>query len=433
MLLLIPNTFDGLGMREMSEHFPASSILSFLATQLTHAQWTGCTVWDLIMPSFLFIAGMSIAYSRASRIHDNATSRAALLHALQRSMALLLLGLLLMISVESYVDLMWPILLLMVGLPIATLGKATLGHRLGINPGVPFTTIDAWLSGCILVSAAAWLAINGTRSNWMLHNILPQLGLVYVFAFFLAGRRLSIQALVAGTILGLYWLAFAVYPVPPASVDPSVSGRLPGDEVFSGFFAHWNKGTNLAADFDRWFLNLLPRAEPFRFNDLGLVTLNFIPSIVSVLFGVMTGEYVRAGRDLRVVRNRLLLVGITALGVGWGLGHTLCPIVKSIWTPSWVVFSTGLVLLLFVGFYHTCEVTGLRRWAFPLVIAGLNPLVLYVFSLYYRWWILEVWRRALGRQFFAGAYTPVIEATILGLSLLAMAYVLYRLRIFVRL
>ena len=56
--------------------------------------------------------------------------------------------------------------------------------------------------------------------------------------------------------------------------------RLPG------FAAHWERNANVAAQFDRWFLNRFPRAEgtPFTYNEGGYTTLNFVPSIATMLF-----------------------------------------------------------------------------------------------------------------------------------------------------
>jgi heparan-alpha-glucosaminide N-acetyltransferase len=121
-----------------------------------------------------------------------------------------------------------------------------------------------------------------------------------------------------------------------------------------------------------------------------------------------------------------------ALGAGLLLGATLVPIVKSIWTPSWVIFSSGWALLFFGLFYHVVELHERRRWALPLVIAGLNPIVLYVFGRYYRYWIAAVWNKPTGGALLAGPWGPVVEAAVILISLWVLAYVLYRARIFVR-
>ena len=78
--------------------------------------------------------------------------------------------------------------------------------------------------------------------------------------------------------------------------------------MMPGFFAHWNKNANVAAAFDRWFLNLFPHPadHPFLFNEGGYATLNFLPSIATILFGVLAGELLRSNRG-RVVKLQALL------------------------------------------------------------------------------------------------------------------------------
>ena len=429
MLLLIPNAFEGLAMQQMAQRLPDDRLVGFLAGQLDHAQWTGCTVWDLIMPSFLFIAGVSLSYSRAARISDAASFRLALRHAIVRALTLMLLGLFLMITVEKNIDLLWPLLLLMVGMPLGEwLAKALRRKPQGFAAAFNFA-----YAVVALIASAAWLWMNRERSNWAFHDVLPQLALVYVFAFLLAGCSTRTRYFATFAILFLYWLAFALYPLPHVAPDPASIGLEPGDEVFSGFLAHWNKGTNIAAAFDRWFLDSLPRAEPFAFNGHGYTTLNFIPSIASVLIGTIVGDYLRTTRDPGALRNRLLLAAAACLLAGSLLGLTICPVVKSIWTPAFVLFSTGWVLIIFSVFYHFYEVRHGGRWLWPLVVAGLNPIVLYVFSRYYRYWILEPWHRMLGSELFAMTWAPVLDAALVGLSLWVMALAMYRLRLFIRL
>lgn len=428
MLLLIPNTHDGLGLGTVAQQLPDSRLAAFLHDQFSHAQWSGAKLWDLVMPSFLFIAGVSLAFSRAARVHDAASRNDALVPAALRAAVLLVLGLLLMISVDRNIDLLWPLMLLMLGLPLGEWLRRAL-HR---GPDFPAARVERWLTVIVLVAACAWLAANSTRANWELNDILPQLALAYVFAFLIAGRELRVQVLIVAGILFAYWLLFALYPLPPADLDMASVGVAPADEVFRGFFAHWNKGTNPAAHFDRWFLNLMPREQPFLYNDHGYATLSFIPAAASVMLGVITGDLLRAARDARRVRNALLFAGAIALGVGMLLGATLVPIIKSIWTPSWVIFSSGWTLLFFGLLYHVIELRGRRSWAVPLVVAGLNPIVLYVFARYYRYWIAAVWDKPTGGALLAGPWGPVVEAAVMLVSLWLLAYVLYRARIFVR-
>ena len=114
------------------------------------------------------------------------------------------------------------------------------------------------------------------------------------------------------------------------------------------------------------------------------------------------------------------------------LGWAACPIVKSIWTPSWTIFSAGLVTVALGCLYHVVDVRGYHAWTLPCVVAGLNPILLYTLALHYRWPVVEVWRRGLGPALFAGYWGPVLESVACGLSLWLVAYAAYRLKLFVR-
>jgi len=419
MLLLIPDVRGGLSMYRLAENYPDSTVIAFLARQLTHAQWSGCTVWDLVMPGFLFAAGMSMAYSRAARIHDPASSRDALLHVGLRAAALLVLGMLVQLPVRSYFDLAWP--LLIVGLGLSWRRRA-LGRR---------TDMLLWVG--LLSAAALWIAANAARGYWSFHDILPQLGLAYVFAYLIAGLPPPWRMGTCGAILTGYWLLFALFPTPQPGFLLSTVGVAPGDEVLTGFFAHWNKGSNVAAAFDREFLNLLPRAEPFVFNSHGYQTLNFVPATVSIVLGAIAGDLLRSGKNPVETRNDLVRAGLAGVVVGWILGITVCPVVKSIWTPAWVVFSTGWVLLVFAAFYQLFEVGRRSRLAFPLVVVGINPLLVYVLALYYRPWILGPWQKALPLDALDAGWSPLVAPALVSLSLWLLAFAMYRLRIAVRL
>ena len=55
----------------------------------------------------------------------------------------------------------------------------------------------------------------------------------------------------------------------------------------------------------------------------------------------------------------------------------VCPSVKRVWTPSWVIFSAGWACLLLAGFYAVIDWHGRRRWAFPLLVIGMNSIAAY--------------------------------------------------------
>ena len=64
MLLMIS---AGLYMSRVAKSFPDSGIWQFLGYQTDHAMWRGCTLWDLIQPSFMFMVGVALPFSIANR------------------------------------------------------------------------------------------------------------------------------------------------------------------------------------------------------------------------------------------------------------------------------------------------------------------------------------------------------------------------------
>ena len=72
--------------------YPDSQILSWLHKQFQHLDWAGCTIWDMIQPSFMFMVGASLAFSYQKRSMAGETKKKLFLHAIKRAVILILLG-----------------------------------------------------------------------------------------------------------------------------------------------------------------------------------------------------------------------------------------------------------------------------------------------------------------------------------------------------
>ncbi len=188
-----------------------------------------------------------------------------------------------------------------------------------------------------------------------------------------------VQWIALGVILIGYWAAFALYPAPgPSSITPPTGVPQSFSEHPSGFAAHWDINSNAAWAFDTWFLNRFPREKPFTGNGGGYSTLSFIPTLGTMILGLLAGGVLR--RPWRGWSKVLWLIvaGFVSLAVGWGLGELgVCPVVKRIWTPSWVLFSGGWCFLFLAGFYAVLDLLGFRFWAFPLQVIGMNSIAAY--------------------------------------------------------
>ncbi len=216
------------------------------------------------------------------------------------------------------------------------------------------------------------------RTNYTFEDTLTQIGLGYLFLFLLGFATRAWHWLALAVVLVGYWAAFALYPVPSNFDYAAVGVPANWSEHFTGFAAHWNKNSNLAWRFDTWFLNLFPRKEPFRFNGGGYATLSFIPTLGTMILGLIAGGWLKDRPSVPRLLLQLIGVGIGCLAAGYAL-HRLgvCPSVKRIWTPSWTLFSGGWCFLFLAGFYLLSDAPGWAGWSFPLRVIGANSIAIY--------------------------------------------------------
>jgi len=180
----------------------------------------------------------------------------------------------------------------------------------------------------------------------------------------------------------------------------------------------------------------LPQKEPYRYNSGGYQTINFIPSLATMIFGLMCGELLRSGRSAARKLGILLFAGLAGIVAGQALNLTgVCPLVKRIWTPSWSLFSTGWCCLILAWLYALCDVLEYRRWAFPLVVVGVNSIAIYCMGMLLRPWTIAMWKTHLGQDFFLSwgeLNRPAMEAIFAGLFFWLACFWMYRQKIFVR-
>src|SRR5207248_3038628 len=171
---------------------------------------------------------------------------------------------------------------------------------------------------------------------------------------------------------------------------------------FQGFAGHWNKNTNLASAIDVLFLNLFPRATPFEYNAGGYVTLSFVPTLGTMILGLLAGCWLREGGPNGRTVSRLVGFGAICLAAGLAADLTgVCPSVKRIWTPAWVLYSGGWCFLILAGFSALLD-TGLPgRWAFPLKVIGANSIAAYCLAHLIDGFIVGSFKTHLGPNVFS--------------------------------
>jgi len=276
-----------------------------------------------------------------------------------------------------------------------------------------------WRSVALILLGIFLRSLERRQTYWTFEDTLTQIGLGYTFLFLLAFARLRVQIAAFAVILVGFWGAFVIYPAPAP-----------------GLFAHFNKNTNLSWAFDVWFLNLFPRESPFRFNSGGWSTLSFIPTLATMMLGLWAGEWLKSPRTGEQKFKGLLAASVALAAAGLTLDALgICPIVKRVWTPSYTLYSGGLVVAILAALYGVIEIKGWRRWAFPLLVIGANSMAVYVMSWTVEGFVRDALVRHLGRAPFAvlGApFEPVLRgAAVLGVFWLVLLW-MYRRRIFIR-
>jgi predicted acyltransferase len=373
MLLMMAEV---LRLAEVASRVPGSLFWGFVAFHQTHAPWAGCSLHDLIQPSFSFMVGVAVPYSMASRLARGESKSFMTVHAFWRAFVLVALGIFLR-------------------------------------------------------------SIGDDHTHYTFEDTLSQIGLGYG-ALFLLGFRPNRDAWIAlGLILAGYWAAFALYPLPGPGFDWSAAGATANWPLnYQGFAAHWNKNTNLAWAFDTWFLNLFPPDGWFKNNGGGYATLSFIPTLGTMILGLVGGRVMRSDRSPRGKLTWLLAAGAIGIAAGALLDATgICPSVKRIWTPSWTLFSGGWCFVLLATFYASIDLTGWRKPAFPLVVIGMNSIAAYLIAHLFERFIHGAIRTHFGAGAFS-AFGEAYEPFVAGAGVLMFYWLIllwmYRRKIFLR-
>jgi len=275
-------------------------------------------------------------------------------------------------------------------------------------------------------------SLHAPSTNWTFEDVVTQIGLGYVFLFLLWNRDWRIQLASTAVILFAYWALFALWPLPGDYDYAAVNGQA----YYNGYLAHWNKNANPSHYFDQWFLSQFPRVAPFVANRGGYGTLNFVPSLATMILGLIAGEVLRGPQSAG--RKLLLLLGAgaacLALGAALHFGG-VCPIVKRIWTPSFALASGGICFWMMGLLYAIIDVGRFKAWAFPAVVVGQNSIAMYAMIHLISEWILEALRRHfafLGFEPDGVGYQPMLENFASGAVLWLICYWMYRRSILLR-
>jgi predicted acyltransferase len=230
-------------------------------------------------------------------------------------------------------------------------------------------------------------------------------GLIFCY-WGLRGRVIWCLGLLVG-----YWALMSFVPVP------------------GGVAGNFAEGQNLANWVDKACLPL--RKWDGDHDPEGL--LSTLPAIANCLIGVFAGMLLRDLKrsDWKKVAY-LAAAGIVMAAAGW-LWDGQFPVIKKIWTSSFVLVACGYSCLLLSLFYLVIDVWGLRVWAQPFVWIGMNPITIYMLDNLVN--IPKIAEPFVGGDLntYFGNYGPLMVAIVGLLVTFGIARFLYQRKIFLRL
>lgn len=284
---------------------------------LLHANWNGWTPTDMIFPSFLFIAGVSLVFSFASRMRRGATKTQLIGHMAQRSVLLILIGLVLN------------------AFPFFNL------HTLRI-PGILQRIALCYFFGGLLYLAAMKKDGEDTKTNTGM-----------------------ILAVVVAILVG-YWTLLKFYPVP--GFGPN---RLDSLGYLGAYIDRKIFGIN-----HLWAWGLTP-GYGVTYDPEGI--LSTFPALTNLLVGILAGERLRSKKSSPRKLWEFVIVGIVLMLAGWLL-NPLFPINKRIWTSTFAILSIGFSFLALAVCYCMIDMRRWRRWAYPALVLGTNAIFAFTLS-----------------------------------------------------
>jgi predicted acyltransferase len=246
-------------------------------------------------------------------------------------------------------------------------------------------------------------------------GVLHRIAICYLFGGLLylnlGYRGLAATAVV---LLGGYWATMSFVDVP---------GHGP---------ANWIEGTNLANYIDSQYLPGYKWDGDW--DPEGL--LSTIPAIVSGLLGIFAGLLMRREMHGLTRFAALLAIGGLCLAAGYfwhEAPNYFCPIIKKLWTPSFVLYAGGWSFILLAVFHLIIDVMKFDLWARPFVWIGMNPITLYMLRNFVGGYSKLVQRVA--PEAWTADYAPASTLAVAIVSLLIpiwIAWLMYRNKFFVR-
>ncbi|WP_125723233.1 acyltransferase family protein [Flavobacterium ustbae] len=317
---------------------------------LLHAHWNGCTPTDLVFPFFIFIMGVAVPLAMPEKKYDETTFNKILI----RSLRMLCLGI--FFNFFGKIQLFG-----LEGIPLL-IGRLIITFAVGYALMGNFSTRLKNILAFSILALYLILAYGGFENyqDVRLPGVLQRIAVVYFVVSFLYLKTTRKTQIITGAILLLgYWAVMTLIPVP-------------------GFGeANLDRGTNLAAWVDSILLKGHMYHETNTWDPEGI--LSTIPSIVNGIIGLFIGQILLLPVTKIQKAQKMGMIGTALIffGLIWDL---VFPINKSIWTSSYVLYTTGLATVCLTVLYYIIDIKEFKKGFKLFVIWGVNPMIVFFAS-----------------------------------------------------
>jgi predicted acyltransferase len=352
--------------------FTNSEMWQAITYHAQHVEWVGCSVWDLIQPSFMFMVGVSMAYSYSKRQRMGDSWSRMLGHVTYRAIVLILLGVFLRSA-----------------------------HK--------------------------------AQTYWTFEDVLSQIGLGYVFLFLLWNRSRKFQwAAIAAILIGYYAL-FALSPIYQTAGNPR--GYPMASGYLANWNLNANPAHFADVWFLNLFPREAPfEFHGGGYNTLNFIPSLAI-MILGLIAGETLRENREKSSQSKKFTT-LFVLGLLGLAIGWLIDFAgFCPLVKKTWTPTFTIFSGGWCLVILSLLFLIIDVWKVRGWNFPLIVIGMNSIGLYVMLHFLPNLIDGTLKIHLGEtyaSFIGQPYAALVANVCSALVLWLICFWMYRRKLFLK-
>ena len=247
---------------------------------------------------------------------------------------------------------------------------------------------------------------------WELWNVLTQLSITTIIAYLIIRKSNVWQIIFSLSLLVLTEVLYRYVNVP-------------------GYDQPFVQGHNFGSYTDMLFMG--------KINDGGWVAINFIPTAVHTIWGVLAGKLLIATYSEKTKIKYLALAGLASLFVGYALDIlAITPIIKRISTSSFVLVSGGYVLLIMALLFWINDVKKYAKYSWLFTVVGMNAIFIYLFfeTIGHQWlnnFVAIFVKGFLGFTPLSAGIIAVISAIVTLLLEWSLCYWLYKRKIFFKL